>query len=52
MLEKLFKNLKKDPQQNNTVQSARKKIIIQAVIAVQTVIIAVALIFGMSAITA
>ena len=49
MLEKLFKKLKKDPQQNNPVQSARKKIIIQAVIAVQTVIIAVALIFGMSA---
>lgn len=49
MLEKLFKKLKKTPQQNNTVQSAKKKIIIQAVIAVQTVVIAIALIFGMSA---
>ncbi len=49
MLERLFKNRKKPQQQNNTVQAARRKIIIQAVIAIHTVIIAIALVFGMSA---
>lgn len=49
MLERIFKNRKNPPQQNNSVQAARKRIILQAVIALQTVIIAVALIFGMSA---
>lgn len=49
MLEKLFKIRKKPQKQNNSVQAARKKIILQAAIAFQTIILAVVLIFGMSA---
>ena len=37
------------PKQNNALSAARKRIIIQSVIAIQTVIITVLLIFGMSA---
>lgn len=37
------------PKQNNALRSLRKKVIIQAVIAVQTIVITLALIFGMSA---
>jgi len=36
-------------QQNNALQSLRKKIIIQAIIAIQTIVITVAVVFGMSA---
>ena len=39
----------KPQKQNNPLQSARKKIIIQAVIAIQTIVITLALVFGMSA---
>jgi len=49
MLERLTKQIPKPPKQNKTLQAARKKIILQAIIAFQTIIIAVALIFGMSA---
>lgn len=37
------------PKQNNALRSLRKKVIVQAVIAVQTIVITLALIFGMSA---
>lgn len=37
------------PKQNNPLKSLRKKVIVQAVIAVQTIIITLALVFGMSA---
>lgn len=49
MLKRLAKRQQKTPQQNSALSKVRKKVIIQAAIAVQTVIIAVALIFGMSA---
>lgn len=37
------------PKQNNALRTLRKKVIVQAVIAVQTIVITLALIFGMSA---
>lgn len=40
---------KETPKQNNALSAARKRIIIQSVIAIQTVIITALLIFGMSA---
>jgi len=49
MLEKRTKEQPKTQKQNNPLQAARKKIVIQAVIAIQAVIITVALVFGMSA---
>ncbi len=49
MLRRTAKNQQKTPKQNNALSAVRKKVIVQAAIALQTVIIAVALIFGMSA---
>lgn len=43
-------NKQQKPQkQNNALQKMRKKVLIQAIIAIQTIVITVALIFGMSA---
>lgn len=49
MLRRPAKSQQKTPKQNSALSKVRKKVIIQAAIALQTVIIAVALIFGMSA---
>ncbi len=45
----MTKKHQKPQKQNNPLQAARKKIIIQAVIAIQTIVITLALVFGMSA---
>lgn len=45
----MAKNLKETPKQNNALHKIRKKVIWQAVIAVQTIVITIALIFGMTA---
>lgn len=45
----MAKNLTKTPKQNNALHKVRKKVIWQAVVALQTIIITIALIFGMSA---
>ena len=42
-------NQGRTPQQNNPLRLLRKKVVVQALIAIQTVIITIALIFGMSA---
>ena len=39
----------KTPKLNNPLRAIRKKVVIQAVIAIQTIVITIALIFGMSA---
>ena len=44
-----MKKHQKPQKQNSPLQAARKKIIIQAVIAIQTIVITLALVFGMSA---
>lgn len=49
MLRRMAKNQQKTPKQNNALGAVRKKVIIQAVIALQTIIITIALVFGMSA---
>lgn len=49
MLERITKRILRPAKQNNTLQATRKKIILQAVIAIQAIIIAVVLVFGMSA---
>ena len=45
----MTKKHQKPQKQNSPLQAARKKIIIQAVIAIQTIVITLALVFGMSA---
>lgn len=45
----MTKQQNQTPKQNNALSTARKRIIIQAVIAIQTIIITVLLVFGMSA---
>lgn len=49
MLRRPAKSQQKTPKQNSALSKVRKKVIIQAAIALQTVVIALALIFGMSA---
>lgn len=49
MLRRPARSQQKTPKQNSALTKVRRKMIIQAAIAVQTVIIAAALIFGMSA---
>ena len=49
MLRPMRKKQDNPQQQNNALQSLRKKIIIQAIIAIQTIVITVAVVFGMSA---
>lgn len=49
MLRRMTKKHQKPQKQNSPLRAARKKIIIQAVIAIQTIVITLALVFGMSA---
>ena len=49
MLRSLSQRVKKTPKQNKALAILKNKVFLQAVIAVQTLIVAVALIFGMSA---
>lgn len=45
----MAKLFQKTPKQNNALSTIRKKVVLRAVIAVQTIVITIALIFGMSA---
>lgn len=49
MLRRIANLFQKPPKQNNALSAIRKKVVVQAIIAVQTIVITVALIFGMSA---
>lgn len=49
MLERMENKEQKTPKLNNPLRAIRKKVVIQALIAIQTIVITVALIFGMSA---
>lgn len=49
MLRRIANLFQKPPKQNNALKAVRKKVVVQAIIAVQTIVITIALIFGMSA---